>query len=66
MSGVSKVEIHEAAAELLHLMKQQRQQRQPKLRSRVQALYLLKSGEATSVTQAARMVGYSRTMVQRW
>ena len=63
MSGVSKIVIHEEAEQLLHLMKQQKNLR---LRLRVQALYLLKSGEATSITQTARMLGYDRSTVQRW
>lgn len=44
-------------------MKQQKNLRQ---RLRVQALYLLQSGEATSITQAAQIVGYDRSTVQRW
>lgn len=63
MSGVSKIEIHETAQDLLQLMKAQKHLPQ---RSRVQALYLLKSAEATSITQAARIVGYDRSTVQRW
>ena len=63
MSGVSKIVIHEETEQLLHLMKQQKHLRQ---RLRVQALYLLKSGEATSITQVARMLGYDRSTVQRW
>jgi len=43
-------------------MKAQKHLRQ---RSRVQALYLLKSGEARSITQAARIIGYDRSTVQR-
>ncbi|NER84658.1 MAG: IS630 family transposase, partial [Leptolyngbya sp. SIO1D8] len=63
MSGVSKIEIHEAAKDLLQLMKEQKQLRQ---RSRIQALYLLKSGEATSISHVARILGYDRSTVQRW
>lgn len=63
MSGVSKIEIHETAEDLWQLMKAQKHLRQ---RSRVQALYLLKSGEANSITQAARIMGYDRSTVQRW
>ncbi|MBE7384944.1 MAG: helix-turn-helix domain-containing protein [Leptolyngbya sp. SIO1E4] len=63
MSGVSKIVIQEEATELLHLMKAQKQLRQ---NTRVQALYLLKSGEATSITQVGRMLGFPRETVQRW
>ncbi|NER83006.1 MAG: helix-turn-helix domain-containing protein [Leptolyngbya sp. SIO1D8] len=52
MSGVSKIEIHEAAEDLLQLMKQQKQLRQ---RVRLQALYLLKSGEVASISHAWAM-----------
>ena len=63
MSGVSKVVIHEESEALLQQMKQEKQLQ---LRERLQTLYLLKSGEATSITQAARILGRNRTTVQRW
>lgn len=63
MSGVSRIVIHEKVSELLRLMKEQERLRQ---RARIQTLYLLKSGEASSIAQVARILGYSRVMVQRW
>ena len=48
MSGVSRIVIHEKVSELLRLMKEQKRLRQ---RARIQTLYLLKSGEASSIAQ---------------
>ena len=63
MSGVSKVEIHESSSDLLTLMKQQKKL---SMHQRVQALYLLKSGEADSIAHVARILGRNRVSVQRW
>jgi ActR/RegA family two-component response regulator len=63
MSGTSNVIIHEEIDELLRVMKQQTQLK-PYVRA--QSLYLLKSGEANSISHAARLLGYDRKTVQRW
>lgn len=63
MSGVSQVEIHESSSDLLTLMKQQKKL---SMHQRVQALYLLKSGEADSIAHVARILGRNRVTVQRW
>ncbi len=63
MSGVSKIEIHESREALLALMKQQKKL---PMRERVQALYLLKSEAADSITHVARILGRNRITVQRW
>jgi len=47
MSGVSKIELPEAAQDLLQLMEEQKQLRQ---RSRMQVLYLLTRSKASSFT----------------
>jgi transposase len=48
---------------LFSWMKQYQPSRQ---RTRLQALYLLKSGEAASITHASSLLGYSRKTVPRW
>ncbi|MEL7356418.1 MAG: helix-turn-helix domain-containing protein, partial [Cyanobacteria bacterium J06560_6] len=63
MSGVSKIEIHESGETLLALMKQQKKLA---MHERVQALYLLKSGEADSIAHVGRILGHNRVTVQRW
>lgn len=63
MAGVSKLTITENAAELKLLLQQQKT---ASGKERVQLLYLLKSGQATSITQVAALLGRNRVSVQRW
>ncbi|PSB61275.1 transposase, partial [filamentous cyanobacterium CCP1] len=63
MSGVPHIEIHESAEELKDLMHQQRQADD---RERIQALYLLKSGQCQQVQQVAKVIGRHRSTVHRW
>jgi transposase len=63
MPGVSQIEIHETSQTLKALMLEQTTVAG---RERLQALYLLKSGEAISVGHVAQLVGRDRTTVQRW
>ena len=55
--------ITEREAELLHVEQQLRGQRTA---ARVQALRLLKSGQAATVRAVAPMVGYTERQVQEW
>jgi transposase len=63
MVGVSRVVIQEDADELKELM---HQQTIAWCKERVQMLYLLQSGQAASVTQAAELLGRGRITLQRW
>lgn len=63
MVGVSRVVIQEDAAELKELM---HQQTIAWCKERVQMLYLLQSGQAESVTAAAKLLGRGRITLQRW
>lgn len=63
MVGVSRVEIHEDSETLKALM---REQKTVEAKERLQALYLLKSGTASSVGHAAQIVGRHRITLQRW
>lgn len=63
MAGVSRVVIQEAVEDLKTLM---RQQTQVGDKERIQLLYLLKSGQAETVTQAANLLGRGRATLQRW
>lgn len=63
MAGVSRVIIQEAVESLKQLMHQQTQVAD---KERIQLLYLLKSGQAPSVTQAAVILGRGRATLQRW
>lgn len=63
MVGVTRVIIQESVEELKSLM---HHQERPGDQERVQLLYLLKSCQAESVTQAARLLGRGRVTVQRW
>ncbi|MFM7425631.1 MAG: transposase [Elainella sp.] len=63
MAGVSRVVIQEAVEDLKALMLQQTQVGD---KERIQLLYLLKSGQAESVTQAAALLGRGRVTLQRW
>jgi transposase len=63
MAGVRRVVIEEGVEDLKALM---RQQTQVGDKERVQLLYLLKSGQAQTVTQAADILGRGRATLQRW
>lgn len=63
MSGVSRVVIQETVEDLKTLMHQQAQTGD---KERIQLLYLLKSGQAQTITQAAQMLGRGRATLQRW
>jgi transposase len=63
MAGVSRVVIEESVEDLKTLM---RQQTQVGDKERIQLLYLLKSGQAQTVTQAAQLLGRGRATLQRW
>ena len=63
MAGVSKIEIQESSEHLKALM---HVQTSAMAKERLQVLYLLKSSQATDITEAARLVGRDRTTVQRW
>ena len=55
--------IKESAKELKKLNKEHRQ---TLVGSRLQLMYLLKSGEARTVTKASQLLHYSREHCQRW
>lgn len=57
MAGVYKLEIHQSKDELKQLL---RQQRTVSGKERVQLLYLLKSGQAKTVQDAAPILGRNR------
>jgi transposase len=63
MVGVSRVVIAEPAEELKELMHQQTVTWR---KERIQLLYLLKSGQAESVSHAAALLGRGRITLQRW
>jgi putative transposase len=63
MAGVRRVVIQEAETDLKALM---RQQKQVGDKERIQLLYLLKSGQAQTITQAAELLGRGRATLQRW
>jgi len=63
MSGVYKLEIQESAEELQKLM---HRQQKTQARERIQVLYLLKTQQARTVTQAAQLIGRHRVTVQDW
>jgi transposase len=63
MVGVCKVEITESEAELKELL---REQKTVSSKERVQMLYLLKSQQVESVTQAASILGRNRVTLERW
>jgi transposase len=63
MSGIPHVEIQESADDLKCLMQQQRRGEH---RERIQALYLLKSGQCQQIQAVAAVVGRHRTTVHRW
>ena len=63
MSGIYKLEIQESAEQLQKLM---HQQQKPQARERIQVLYLLKTQQAKTVTQAAQLMGRHRVTLQAW
>jgi transposase len=63
MVGVSRVVIKESSEDLKELM---HQQDLAWCKERLQMLYLLKSGQAESVTHAATILGRGRVTLQRW
>jgi len=62
MAGITRIEIKESAEELEALL---RQQRNARLKERVQALYMIKD-QGTSVCAIAKILGKHRSTVQRW
>jgi len=63
MAGVRRVVIEEGVEDLKALM---RQQTQLGNKERIQLLYLLKSGQAQTITQASDILGRGRATLQRW
>jgi len=63
MAGVYKLDIQESETELKHLL---REQKAAAAKERVQLLYLLKTRQAKTVQQAAKMLGRNRVTVQEW
>ncbi len=63
MAGVYKLEIQESEDDLKQLL---RQQRTASGKERVQLLYLLKSGQAKTVQDAAPILGRNRVTLQKW
>ena len=63
MSGVTHIEIQESAAELADRLQAETH---PKLKERLQVLYLLALPEAMSISAIARVVGKHRATLQRW
>jgi transposase len=63
MVGVCKVKIEESEDELRLLLGEQKTARG---KERVQLLYLLKSEQVESVSEAARLLGRNRVTLERW
>ena len=63
MSGVVKINITESSATLKTLLSQQKTATG---KERVQALYLLKTGQVETVQHLAVVLGRNRVTVQRW
>ena len=63
MAGVYKLDISESEEELKHLL---RIQKTASTKERIQLLYLLKSGQAQTVDQAASLLGRHRVTLQNW
>jgi transposase len=63
MAGVYKLEIIETAADLKQRL---RSQKTASDKERIQLLYLLKTGQATTVQSAATLLGRHRVTVQEW
>jgi transposase len=63
MAGVYKLEITETEADLKQRL---RTQKTASDKERIQLLYLLKSGQATTIQSAATLLGRHRVTVQEW
>ena len=63
MSGVYHLEITESEDELKALL---RTQKTASSKERIQFLYLLKSDQASTIQQAAELLGRHRVTVQKW
>ena len=59
MAGVYKLDIQESETDLKHLL---REQKAAFAKERVQLLYLLKTSQAKTVQQAAKMLGRNRVI----
>ena len=63
MVGVTRIEVRETAAELEALIQKQSN---PKLKERLQVLYLLQLPKAMSISAIAKVIGRHRGSVQEW
>ena len=63
MAGVCKIDIQESKEQLKALLHQQKLAQN---KERVQLLYLLKSGQVQSVSEAAHLLGRHRVTLQGW
>lgn len=63
MAGVTQIQIQETLAELEALLQQESN---PKLKERLQVLYLLRLPNPLSVSEIAKVIGRHRASVQRW
>lgn len=63
MAGITKIEIQESAAELAERLQAETH---PKLKERLQVLYLMALPKAMSICEIARVVGKHRGTLQRW
>ncbi|ESA34641.1 transposase, partial [Leptolyngbya sp. Heron Island J] len=63
MSGIYHLEITESEDELKALL---RSQKTASSKERIQFLYLLKSEQASTIQQAAKLLGRHRVTVQKW
>ncbi len=63
MAGVYKLEIVESAEELKQMLVKQKA---AQARERVQLLFLLKTGQASTIQQAAQLLGRNRVTIQTW
>jgi transposase len=63
MVGVTQIEVRETAAELEELIQKQTN---PKLKERLQILYLLQLPDAMSISVVAKVIGRHRGSVQEW
>ena len=63
MAGVYHLEIAESSEELKQLL---RQSKSASDKERIQFLYLLKSEQASTMSQAASLLGRNRVTIQKW
>lgn len=63
MAGVTRIEVRETAAELEALIQKESN---PKLKERLQVLYLLQLPNAMSISVIAKVIGRHRGSVQEW